>query len=88
MQMLRQIEFSVFDMAVHERGAVEAPQDIWNVLDDVRDKVAVLKAPAFNRFQEQFLRTFLPAGMRLGSSYKWAEVLSADAFSLLKGSYF
>ncbi|MEK9627004.1 MAG: M3 family metallopeptidase, partial [Gammaproteobacteria bacterium] len=81
MQMLRQIEFSVFDMAVHERGAVETPQDIQNVLDDVRDKVAVLKAPAFNRFQNSFSHIFAGGYAAGYYSYKWAEVLSADAFS-------
>ncbi len=80
MQMLRQIEFSVFDMAVHERGAVETPQDIQNVLDDVRDKVAVLKAPAFNRFQNSFSHIFAGGYAAGYYSYKWAEVLSADAF--------
>lgn len=81
MQMLRQIEFSVFDMAVHERGAVETPQDIQSVLDDVRDKVAVLKAPAFNRFQNSFSHIFAGGYAAGYYSYKWAEVLSADAFS-------
>jgi len=81
MLMLRQIEFSVFDMAVHERDGVETPQDIQSVLDDVRDKVAVLKAPAFNRFQNSFSHIFAGGYAAGYYSYKWAEVLSADAFS-------
>jgi oligopeptidase A len=81
MQMLRQIEFSLFDMELHagfEPGGTESVQD---VLDRIRREVAVLTPPAFNRFQNGFSHIFA-GGYGAGYySYKWAEVLSADAFS-------
>jgi oligopeptidase A len=81
MQMLRQIEFALFDMELHagfEPGGSESVQD---VLDRVRREVAVLIPPAFNRFQNGFSHIFA-GGYGAGYySYKWAEVLSADAFS-------
>ena len=80
MQMLRQIEFSVFDMTLHDKQQVRAPEDIQNILDEVRNRVAVLKAPAFNRFQNSFSHIFAGGYAAGYYSYKWAEVLSADAF--------
>jgi oligopeptidase A len=81
MMMLRQIEFSLFDMELHadfEPGSTESVQD---VIDRVRREVAVLIPPAFNRFQNGFSHIFA-GGYGAGYySYKWAEVLSADAFS-------
>jgi len=81
MMMLRQIEFSLFDMELHagfEPGGSESVQD---VIDRVRREVAVLIPPAFNRFQNGFSHIFA-GGYGAGYySYKWAEVLSADAFS-------
>ncbi len=80
MQMLRQVEFSIFDMAVHEHGTITSSTDIQRVLDEVRQKVAVLKAPEFNRFQNSFSHIFAGGYAAGYYSYKWAEVLSADAF--------
>jgi oligopeptidase A len=81
MMMLRQIEFSLFDMELHagfEPGGTERVQD---VIDRVRREVAVLIPPSFNRFQNGFSHIFA-GGYGAGYySYKWAEVLSADAFS-------
>jgi oligopeptidase A len=80
MQMLRQIEFSVFDMTLHDKQQIRAPEDIQNILDEVRNRVAVLEAPAFNRFQNSFSHIFAGGYAAGYYSYKWAEVLSADAF--------
>ncbi len=82
MQMLRQIEFSLFDFKMHAQYTPEVSANyIQDVLDNVREQYAVVKAPAFNRFQHGFGHIF-GGGYAAGYySYKWAEVLSADAFS-------
>jgi oligopeptidase A len=81
MQMLRQIEFSVFDMRLHQEYDPSLPTDIQALLDEVREAVAVVRPPAFNRFQHSFAHIF-GGGYAAGYySYKWAEVLSADAFA-------
>ncbi|MBT0587730.1 oligopeptidase A [Alteromonas oceanisediminis] len=78
MQMVRQLEFSLFDMAIHQgQGNV----DVQAVLDDVRAQVAVVQPPSFNRFQHSFSHIFAGGYAAGYYSYKWAEVLSADAFS-------
>jgi oligopeptidase A len=79
--MVRQLEFSLFDFRLHIEFDPEQPDQVQSVLDDVRRKVAVIHAPAFNRFQHGFSHIF-GGGYAAGYySYKWAEVLSADAFS-------
>jgi oligopeptidase A len=81
MQMLRQLEFSLFDFKMHANFSPERGDEIQQVLDQVREQYAVVKAPAFNRFQHSFSHIF-GGGYAAGYySYKWAEVLSADAFS-------
>jgi len=81
LQMMRQIEFALFDMRLHtdfdpDSGGVQT------LLDDVRREVAVIVPAAFNRFQNSFTHVFAGSGYAAGYySYKWAEVLSADAFS-------
>ncbi len=79
MQTVRQIEFGLFDMRIHaEPGSAVG---IQQVLDDVRREVAVVKVPPNNRFQHSFTHIF-GGGYAAGYySYKWAEVLSADAWS-------
>lgn len=79
MQMLRQIEFALFDLRLH-RDASGAP-DVDAVLEQVRSEVAVVKPPAFNRFAHSFSHIFAGGYAAGYYSYKWAEVLSADAFS-------
>jgi oligopeptidase A len=79
MKMLRQLEFALFDFLLHARS----PQGlvVQSVLDEVRREVAVLVPPAWNRFQHSFTHIF-GGGYAAGYySYKWAEVLAADAFS-------
>lgn len=78
MQMVRQIEFSLFDMNIHNSTAVV---DVQAELNAVRAEVSVMNPPPENRFQHGFLHIFA-GGYGAGYfSYKWAEVLSADAFS-------
>jgi oligopeptidase A len=81
MQTIRQIEFSIFDMMIHHKYDPEGSVTPMQVLDRVRDQVAVVIPPAYNRFPNSFSHIF-GGGYAAGYySYKWAEVLSADAFS-------
>jgi oligopeptidase A len=76
---LRQIEFALFDMRLHGEPGSEA--DVQKLLDEVRAEVAVLVPPAFNRFQHSFSHIFAGGYAAGYYSYKWAELLSADAWS-------
>jgi oligopeptidase A len=84
MQMLRQLEFSIFDFQMHAQydpNNSEQGSYIQNILNNVRQQYAVINAPSFNRFQHSFGHIF-GGGYAAGYySYKWAEVLSADAFA-------
>ncbi|MEN9847889.1 MAG: hypothetical protein RL368_629, partial [Pseudomonadota bacterium] len=77
--MLRQLEFAVFDFRLHYEYVPNI--DIQHLLDEVRQQVAVLIPPSFNRFQHSFGHVFAGGYAAGYYSYKWAEVLSADAFS-------
>lgn len=81
MQMVRQLEFSLFDFALHESFDLANPIDVQQVIDQVREQVAVVIPPAFNRFQHSFGHIFAGGYAAGYYSYKWAEVLSSDAFS-------
>jgi len=81
MQMLRQIEFALFDMLLHSSFDPDGDQSVQELLDDVRKEVAVLIPPAFNKFQNSFSHIFAGGYAAGYYSYKWAEVLSADAFA-------
>ncbi len=102
LQTLRQIEFSMFDMALHDDGtqggqggqsaqaapagaaadpAADGADPIQAILDGVREKVSVIRPPAFNRFQNSFSHIFAGGYAAGYYSYKWAEVLSADCFA-------
>ena len=84
MFMVRQLEFALFDFRLHMEYGKPGFSDIQSLLDDVRKQVAVVTPPAFNRFQHGFAHIF-SGGYAAGYySYKWAEVLSADAFSLFE----
>ncbi len=84
MQMVRQIEFAMFDMRLHFDFDPAAGRGYMDVLNEVRGKVAVVMPPAFNRFPNSFSHIFA-GGYDAGYySYKWAEVLSADAYSLFE----
>ena len=81
MQMVRQLEFALFDFRLHSLpGTTEGPA-IQRLLDEVRAEVAVVKPPTFNRFQHSFGHIFAGGYAAGYYSYKWAEVLAADAFS-------
>jgi len=79
LQTLRQVEFSLFDMRLHAEPGSE--EHIQQVVDEVRREVAVFVPPAFNRFQHSFSHIFAGGYAAGYYSYKWAEVLSADAWS-------
>jgi len=79
MQTLRQVEFSLFDMRLH--GEPGSEERIQQIADEVRREVAVFSPPAFNRFQHSFSHIFAGGYAAGYYSYKWAEVLSADAWS-------
>lgn len=81
MQMVRQLEFSLFDFEIHTKLNLTQDNPIQHALDEVRQRVAVIKTPAFNRFQHSFSHIFAGGYAAGYYSYKWAEVLSADAFS-------
>jgi len=81
MQMVRQLEFSLFDLRLHAAYQPEQPQAPRAVLEQVRQQVAVIPQPAFNRFENSFSHIFAGGYAAGYYSYKWAEVLSADAFS-------
>ncbi|ALG69346.1 oligopeptidase A [Beggiatoa leptomitoformis] len=77
--MLRQLEFSLFDLRIHTDYTAE--MNVQATLDAVRQQIAVLVPPAFNRFQNSFSHIFAGGYAAGYYSYKWAEVLSADVFS-------
>ncbi|MEN9485737.1 MAG: hypothetical protein RJB37_3617, partial [Pseudomonadota bacterium] len=79
MMTLRQVEFSLLDMRLHAEPGSDAR--VQQVVDEVRDEVAVMKPPAFNRFQHTFSHIFAGGYSAGYYSYKWAELLSADAWS-------
>lgn len=81
MQMVRQIEFALFDFRLHlEYDPARGPR-IYDILADVRDQVAVMNPPSFNRFPHSFSHIFAGGYAAGYYSYKWAEVLSSDAFA-------
>ena len=81
---LRQIEMSLFDLRIHAEP--EAARRVQQVLDEVRAEIAVLRSPSFNRFQHSFSHIFAGGYSAGYYSYKWAEVLSADAWSAFEES--
>lgn len=81
MQMLRQIEFALFDIQVHAQYTSDQPHFVQHTLDAVRKQVSVVPVAPFNRFQNGFSHIFAGGYAAGYYSYKWAEVLSADAFS-------
>ena len=79
--MLRQVEFSVFDMQLHFDFDPQAGRSAQDLLEEVRREIAVVTPPSYNRFPNNFSHIFAGGYAAGYYSYKWAEVLSADAFS-------
>jgi len=76
--MLRQLEFSIFDFMLHSK--LYKGDKVQNLLDSIRKKTALIQTPSYNKFQNGFSHIF-SGGYAAGYySYKWAEILSADAF--------
>jgi oligopeptidase A len=82
MQMLRQLEFSLFDFILHQDFDLAVHDQVQQVLDDIRQQVSVVPVPEYNRFQNGFSHIFAGGYAAGYYSYKWAEVMAADAFSL------
>ncbi|MCC6714033.1 MAG: M3 family metallopeptidase [Gammaproteobacteria bacterium] len=81
MQMVRQLEFALFDFRLHIECEPSRGRTIEAIVEEVRRDVAVIRPPAFNRFQNSFTHIFAGGYAAGYYSYKWAEVLSADAYS-------
>ena len=86
LQTLRQIEFSLFDMHLHSAFNPGGEKTVLQLLDEIRKQVAVIFPPEFNRFPNSFSHIFAGGYAAGYYSYKWAEVLSADAYSLFEES--
>ena len=86
MQTVRQLEFALFDFRLHAEYAPGGPPRIAETLAEVREAVAVVRPPEFNRFPHSFQHVFAGGYAAGYYSYKWAEVLSADAFSAFEES--
>lgn len=84
MTMVRQLEFALFDLKLHMLPTPVDVDRIQRLIDDVRQQVAVIIPPAFHRFQNSFSHIFAGGYAAGYYSYKWAEVLSADAFSVFE----
>jgi oligopeptidase A len=84
LQTLRQIEFSLFDMHLHFDFDPGSKKTVLQLLDEIRKQVAVIFPPEFNRFPNSFSHVFAGGYAAGYYSYKWAEVLSADAYSLFE----
>ena len=78
MGMLRQLEFSMFDFKLHSK--VYQAQEVQNLLNEIRKDTALVPTPEYNKFQNGFAHIFAGGYAAGYYSYKWAEVLSADAF--------
>ena len=82
--MLRQLEFAVFDMRLHSDFDPAAGETALQLLEEVRSRIAVLRPPAYHRFPNSFSHIFAGGYAAGYYSYKWAEVLSADAYSFFE----
>ena len=84
MQTVRQIEFSLFDMHLHGDFDPDGSKTPLDLIEEVRDAVAVVRPPKWNRFPNNFSHIFAGGYAAGYYSYKWAEVLSADAYSMFE----
>jgi len=81
LQTLRQIEFSLFDMLLHTQTKALSNDEVLSLLRQVRQEIAVIQAPAYSRTSHTFSHIFAGGYAAGYYSYKWAEVLSADAYA-------
>jgi oligopeptidase A len=81
LQTMRQLEFALFDFRMHSEYSPERGGRIMDILNEVRREVAVVPVPEWNRFPNSFGHIFAGGYAAGYYSYKWAEVLAADAFS-------
>lgn len=81
LQMIRQLEFSLFDFLLHLNYDPSTAGEVQKVLDKVRTETSIISVPQFNRFQHSFSHIFAGSYAAGYYSYKWAEILSADAYS-------
>ena len=84
MQTVRQIEFSLFDITLHSSFDPNGTKSSLDLIEEIRDQVAVVRPPIWNRFPNNFSHIFAGGYAAGYYSYKWAEVLSADAYSLFE----
>jgi oligopeptidase A len=84
MQTVRQIEFSLFDITLHSTFDPNGKKTPLQLIEEIRDQVAVVRPPVWNRFPNNFSHIFAGGYAAGYYSYKWAEVLSADAYSLFE----
>ncbi|WP_428022931.1 M3 family metallopeptidase [Arcobacter sp.] len=79
LNMIRQVEFALFDFKLHQK-LYKTEEDVQKLLNEIRDEISIIKPPIYNKFQNGFSHIF-GGGYAAGYySYKWAEVLSADAY--------
>ncbi|TXH68903.1 MAG: M3 family peptidase [Thiothrix sp.] len=81
MMMVRQLEFALFDMRLHMDPKAAEPGRLEQIQAEVREQVAVIQPPVFNRMAHSFSHIFAGGYAAGYYSYKWAEVLSADAYA-------
>jgi len=84
LQAVRQLEFALFDMHLHSDFEPGGGRSSLTLLDEVRKRVAMVVPPAYNRFPNSFSHIFAGGYAAGYYSYKWAEVLSADAYGLFE----
>ncbi len=91
LQMLRQVEFSLFDIRIHHElhGSIKWSEEqivfkIFQLLEKIRDEIAIVMPPSFQRFPQSFSHIFAGGYSAGYYSYKWAEVLSADCYSMFE----
>ncbi|QIW09540.1 M3 family metallopeptidase [Francisella sp. LA112445] len=80
LMMVRQLEFAIFDMNIHYKKLTTVA-DVQNELDNIREKINLIKTPSYNKFQNGFSHIFAGGYAAGYYSYKWAEILSSDVFS-------